>query len=64
MTAAAPKRCLMCGHPIKVEARRVCFDCRSPIGNHHKWMWVERAGVPTCVHRHCDEPTSYDGKSA
>jgi hypothetical protein len=63
MTAPAPKRCLMCGQPIKTEARRVCFDCKLPIQLHDKWMWAERNSIPTCVHRHCDVPTSYTGRA-
>lgn len=58
------KRCLMCGQPIKAEARRICFDCKRPIELHDKWMWAERHGIATCVHRHCDAPTSYTGKAA
>lgn len=60
--AASPKRCLMCGQPIAAEARRVCFDCKQPIALHDKWMWAERHDIPTCVHRHCDQPTSYTGR--
>lgn len=59
MTTGGPKRCLMCNQPIKAEAKRVCCDCRQPIEPHHKWIWVERHGISTCVHRHCDFPGSY-----
>jgi hypothetical protein len=59
MTTGGPKRCLMCGNPIKAEAVRVCADCKRPIGLHDKWVWAERHGLSTCVHRHCDYPESY-----
>lgn len=54
MTAPAAKLCLMCGSPIKARVRRLCFDCKKPIGRTDKWRWVERYGIATCVHRQCE----------
>lgn len=52
MTASA-KLCLMCGGALKSRVRRICFDCKQPIGRTDKWRWVERYGIHTCVHRTC-----------
>ncbi|MDB5445676.1 MAG: hypothetical protein JWQ97_993 [Phenylobacterium sp.] len=54
-------RCPTCRQPMPEPGRAVrrCYDCRKPIGRHHKWTWEPREGVITIVHRHCDNPTSY-----
>jgi hypothetical protein len=60
------KRCPHCQQPIPEAARlvRSCFDCKQPIRRHDKWTWAERGGVLTCVHRHCDNPDSYNPPGA
>ncbi len=57
----ADARCPHCGQTIQPPKPkgRSCFDCKTPIGLHHKWIWAERNGVQTSVHRHCDNPESY-----
>lgn len=57
-----PSRCPHCHQPMPTPAKvvRTCFDCRQPVGRHHKWTWAQRDGVLTLVHRHCDNPTSYE----
>lgn len=53
------ERCPTCHQPIPVKPMRICYDCKKAIHQHHKWTWQEREKVLTCVHRHCDNPTSY-----
>lgn len=56
------RRCLMCKQEIEPEGRvRECFDCKRSIKLHDKWTWARRHGILTCVHRNCDDPTSYIG---
>lgn len=54
-------RCPTCKQPMPAPPKlvRSCFDCKLPIGRHHKWAWVRREGMLTCAHRHCSNPTSY-----
>lgn len=57
-------RCPHCHQamPTPSKAIRVCHDCGKPITRHAKWTWGQRDGVLTCVHRHCDNPESYNPK--
>jgi hypothetical protein len=43
---------------------RTCFDCGQPITRHAKWTWAQRGQTLTCVHRHCDNPESYNPMGA
>jgi hypothetical protein len=54
-------RCPHCQQQIPQPPKlvRTCYDCRKPIARHDKWKWDQRAGVLTSVHRHCDNPDSY-----
>jgi hypothetical protein len=56
------KRCPHCAQTMPETEKRVrtCFDCKAPIRLHDKWTWGERSGVLTCIHRHCENPQSYD----
>lgn len=60
------KRCPHCLQtmPTPTKLVRVCRDCGQPIRRHDKWAWVERAGVLTCAHRHCENPQSYNPAGA
>ena len=55
-------RCPHCHQPMPSPVRvvRRCFDCGEPITRHAKWTWQQRQGVLTVVHRHCENPESYD----
>lgn len=54
-------RCPHCNQPYPqpVKLVRSCYDCKKPIVRHDKWKWDWRTGVLTSVHRHCDNPQSY-----
>jgi hypothetical protein len=56
------KRCPTCNQPMPSPTKviRSCFDCHQPITRHAKWTWQERQGVLTAVHRHCENPESYE----
>jgi hypothetical protein len=54
------ERCPHCRQPVpERKPACVCFDCKLPMSNHHKWTLQERNGVPTPVHRNCEDPTKY-----
>jgi hypothetical protein len=50
--------------PKPAKRVRTCFDCKKPITRHAKWTWADRGGVLTCVHRHCENPESYNPRGA
>ena len=54
-----------CAPPeLPSKASRVCFDCGRIIGKTDKWAIVQRGGVMTTAHRHCDNPGSYYARGA
>lgn len=57
--------CPTCKQPIPVTGpKRICADCQRPIERHDKFHFRTVAGKSTVVHRHCDNPESYEPKDA
>lgn len=54
------KRCPTCKQvvPDKVQVR-MCYKCNLPIALHDKYRYVNRFGMTTLEHRHCDNTDSY-----
>lgn len=54
--------CPQCKHGFEhVASKRVCFDCKQPIGRHDKWTLKVRSGVATPCHRDCKHPAGGKG---
>ncbi len=60
--AQSLSHCPTCGHPLKVEAHRICANCKKPILSHHKYRFKTEGGKTFLIHRHCDNPYSYQPK--
>jgi hypothetical protein len=57
--------CPTCKQPLPQEgAKRVCADCHEPILRHDKFYFRTMDGRSEVVHRHCDNPRSYESKDA
>jgi hypothetical protein len=54
------KRCPTCKQVIADKVNvRTCYKCLFPIGRHDKYRYVNRVGITTIEHRHCDNKESY-----
>lgn len=51
------EHCPTCLRPLTSEGRRICADCKKPIGRNDKFVFKDSV----VVHRHCDAPTTYLG---
>jgi predicted amidophosphoribosyltransferase len=57
----APKICPTCKQRLPYSNTvRICAECQRPILSHHKYRFETSNGKSYLVHRHCDNPYSYE----
>ena len=51
--------CPRCKQKLSTEPRRICNECKEPIGKNHKWFFKTEKDTTFIVHRNCSEPEKY-----